>query len=151
MPNREGKSITKVVPLLAPAVVTASARTATVDTQGWDSVLVVAQNGAVTAAAPVGDNNFAITLEHKDTAPATAAGYVAVPATDRKGAFANLDNVNDDAQIQTVAYTGNLRYLNVNIVEEGTASAGITVYAILQKASQEPAELVTVTPGTAPS
>jgi hypothetical protein len=151
MPNREGKSITKVVPLLAPATVTDDVRTASLDVQGWDSVLIVVQNGAVTAAAPIATNNFAITLLHKDTAPATLAGYVAVPATARKGAFANLDNDNDAAGVQTVAYTGDLRYLHVFIDETGTASAGIAAYAILQKSAQEPGEDRTVTPGAAPS
>ena len=149
MPNREGKSITKVVPLLAPAVVTDDVRTATLDTRGFDSVLVVVQNGAVTAAA--GANKFDITLQHKDSAPATLAGWDAVPAAARKGAFATLDNANAAAGVQTVAYTGNLRYLHVFIDETGTASAGLTAYAILQKSSREAAEDVTVTPGTAPS
>jgi hypothetical protein len=138
MPNREGKSITKVVPLLAPAVVDADVRTRTVDLQGWDSALIVVQNGAVTAAA--GANKFDVTLLHKDTAPATLAGWVAVPEAARKGEFATLDNDNDAAGAQTVAYTGNLRYLHVFIDETGTASAGIAAYAILQKAAQEPAE-----------
>lgn len=149
MPNREGKSTTKFVQLLAPAVVDADTRSRSIDLQGWDEVTVVVSNGAVTAAA--GANRFDITLLHKNSAPATLAGYVAVPADDRKGAFATLDNDNDAAGMQSVAYTGNQRYLHVLIDETGTASAGMEVFAVLRKYSGEASEGVAVATTNAPA
>ena len=149
MPNREGKSSTKFVQLLAPAVVTDDVRSRTLDLQGWDEATIVVSNGAVTAAA--GANKFDITLLHKDCAPATLACYVAVPAAARKGEFATLDNANAAAGMQSVAYTGNLRYLHVFIDETGTASAGLEVFAVLRKYSGEASEDVTVATTNAPA
>jgi hypothetical protein len=149
MPNREGKSSTKFVQLLAPAVVTDDVRSRTVDLQGWDEATIVVSNGAVTAAA--GANKFDITLLGKNTAPGTLAGYVAVPAADRKGEFATLDNANATAGMQSVAYVGSQRYLHVFVDETGTASAGLEIFAVLRKFSGEASEDVVVPTTNAPA
>lgn len=151
MPNRESKTTTKLVQLLAPVVVTDDVRSLTFDVQGFDEVLITVANDAVTAAAPIATNNFAITLLHKETAPTVLAGYVAVPAEDRIGSFANLNNTNAAAGVQSVAYVGYFRFLHVFVDETGTASAGLCITAIGRKYNQEPANAAVVATTAAPS
>ena len=144
MPNRELTTSTRYVQLIEPAAVSATGRTAYVDLQGWDAVDFLVDYGDVTAAG--GANNFVITLQEKDTVPGTAAGYTAVAAADRTGAFTQLeDGVTSGNSV--VGYRGGARYVHVLITETGTAAAVIGVTAVLRKFTRQPSNEVAVTTG----
>lgn len=144
MPNRELTTSTRYVQLIEPETVTDTGRTNYVDLQGWDAVDFLVDYGDVTAAG--GSNNFVITLQEKDTVPGTIAGYTAVAAADRTGAFTQLENGVTSGN-SVVGYKGSARYVHVLITETGTASAVIGVTAILRKFSRQPSNAVAVTTG----
>jgi hypothetical protein len=142
--NREKVTSKKYAQLLAPAVVTDTGSSAYLDLQGFDALDIIVSHGAVTASA--GANNFVITVQEKNTAPATAAGYTTVAAADLVGAFTTLENA-VGAGVQVVGYRGSARYVRVLITETGTASAAIGVVAALQLSDRDPANAKSVTTG----
>lgn len=144
--NREKVTGTKYAQLLAAATVTATGASHYVDLQGFDAVDFIVAYGDVTASA--GANNFVISLEEKDTAPATAAGYTAVAAADIRGTPVTLQN-GVTAGVFAIGYVGTKRYVRVVITETGTASATIGVLAALKLSDREPANAKSVTSGAA--
>jgi hypothetical protein len=146
MPNREIKNTTRVVQLKTYATTSADTRTAYVDTQGWDAVLFVVDNGVLTVPT-TGTNEFDIKVIHADASPAAVGSYTTAAATDVVGPLPVLGDTNATAQTRTVGYVGNKRYVALFIDETGDVSANVGVYAVLQKFSREASGAVTVTTG----
>ena len=146
MPNREVRSNITYAQLRKPANLEATGSSNYVDLRGYDAVDLIVDFGDVTAAG--GANNFVITVEEKDTAPATAAGYATVAATDLVGTFPTLEN-GVTGTVAAVGYRGSKRYVRVTMTETGTAAAVIGVVAALHLSTREPARALSVTTGAA--
>jgi hypothetical protein len=144
MANREIRSTTAVAQLREYATLSADAKTAYVDRQGWDAVLFMVDNGALTVPT-TGTNTLDITIIHADDTPDTAGSYAAAAATDVTNTLPLLGDTNATAQLRTIGYVGNKRYVALDLNETGDVSADLGVWVILQKFGQEPSNAATVT------
>lgn len=143
--NRELRSTTRVVQLYAPTTTTADANSRYVDLQGYDSADILVTYSDVTAST--GSNNFAIKVFEASATPATLGSYTEVAATNLRGTFPSLANA-VTGNVALVSYVGNKRYLYVQLDETGTASAIVSIVAVLRNPAQAASNAATVTTGT---
>lgn len=116
---KDAVSNVKAVQAIVPAVKTAAGDGATIDTQGFRSLLFVANTGDV-----VGDGDFGLKVQ--DSADGT------------DWADADTKNVQDDAPATLegstayrIGYTGGKRYVRLAITRESGTSIALSAVAIL--------------------
>lgn len=121
---KDAYSNVKAVAAIVPAVKTAAGDGATIDTQGFRSLLFVVNTGAV-----VGDGDFGIAIQE------SANGTDWSAATDVLGEFpATLEA--DSAY--RVAYVGSQRYARINVTKAGGTSIALGAVAILGQPHMAP-------------
>lgn len=108
-----------LVQALAPAVVSATATSAAIDLQGFNSAMVAINTGAI-----VSSGDFTVSLEESDTT--TGGDFTAVAAADMLGTFP--ESLEADS-VYKVGYVGTKRYVRtVTTKNSGTSvAAGIMV------------------------
>lgn len=131
--NREIYSDLKVTQALIPAVRTADANGVTIDTIGYDSLLLVA-NAGNSADTLSGTVLFEFEVEESDddstwtdVADANLTNYV---AGTNDGCFAFVDAPSEDSRTFITGYKGSKRYVRVVYNVTGTHSTGTPVGAI---------------------
>ena len=143
--NRELRSTTRVVQLYAPTTTTGDTNSKYVDLQGYDSADILVTYSDVTAST--GSNNFAIKVYEASATPASLSSYSEVAATNLRGTFPSLANA-VTGNVALVSYVGNKRYLYVQLDETGTASAIVSIVAVLRNPAQAASNAASVTTGT---
>lgn len=116
MIRRDLKNNLKLAQSLAPAARTASANGAEVDTQGFGSVLFVADIGLFT------DGEFLYSAEHRDEGEA----FGAIPADELEGAFTTIDDATEDNTTQKVGYKGTKQFVRMVLTENAGSPASAT-------------------------
>ena len=108
-----------LIAALIPAVQAATATSAALDLQGFNSAEVLIQTGAI-----VGAGDFTVKLQHSDTT--TSGDFVDTAAVDRLGSFpASLAT----DSLYRVGYKGGKRYVRTVTTKNGGTSiiAGISL------------------------
>ena len=117
-----------IVQALAPAVVTATATSAEIDLQGFNSAMVAINTGAIAAAG-----DFTTKLQESDTT--TSGDFVDVAAADLLGVFpASLAA----DSVYKVGYVGNKRYLRTVTTKNSGTSVAAGIVIVLGHASDAP-------------
>ena len=129
MPSHSGNYYNQAfLPLLAPAVRTASANSASVDTQNYDAVALLVSVGA-TGDTLNGTNRVELQVQESDdnsafTAVADADLLKAV-AGQAAGTFGVVNNGTTAInKVYATGYRGNKRYVRVALANFGTTSSG---------------------------
>jgi hypothetical protein len=126
-----------------PAVVTADGNGATIDTRGYDSVMLVAALGA-TGDTLSGSVKIELEVEHSDDGSswsdcADADLHKVVTGTNT-GTFAVIDSNTEDQAVYSTGYRGTKRYVRMvaNLTGTHTNGTEIAGVAILGHAHGEP-------------
>ena len=133
-----------VVPLLVPANRTASAVSARVETQNYDSVAFAVSVGA-TGDTWSGTNRVELALQESDdnstfTAVADSDTLHVVSGGQATGTFMVFNANSQGSQVYETGYRGNKRYVRVALTNYGTTSVGtpMDVLAILGRPRMAP-------------
>ena len=102
-----------------------------IDTQGYDSILLAIQAGTITLGTltPIVQEGDASNLSD-----ASAVADADLNPTEALTTFA----VTDDNVVKRIAYTGNKRYIRLQLVSAASANAVVGAQAILANASSAP-------------
>jgi len=134
MPNRDMKSNMQVVHLGNLTMSgTASAASAWVDVQGFDSCTLMVVNNTVTDAGTV---VAGIGFEVQESDTTAAADATAVSDDELIGLEADLSVLTDgadDAIAGLIGYVGNSRYVRINATGSTATDADLSVVAIMHK------------------
>ena len=133
-----------IVPLLPPLNRTASATSASVDCQNFDSVAFAVNVGA-TGDTLSGTNRVELQVQESDdnatfTAVADADLLKAVTGGQATGTFGVLNAAGTVNQVYETGYRGNKRYVRVALANFGTTSVGtnMDVVAVLGRPRMAP-------------
>lgn len=139
---RDIKSNSQIVHLGAITLSgTTPGASAWVDTRGFDAAMIVLHTNTVTDAGTT--SGFTFTAQHSDlTTAASATALVAAETTDGTIALTVTADADDNKLIGAVGYRGAKRYLRLNGVGTTGTDATVTVYAVLERASQAPVTFV---------
>ena len=119
MASRDLHNNIKVTPAINPgAAITGNSTTdsATIDTQGAESLEFVIQSGTIT------DGAFAYKLQEGDAANLSDVADVA--AADCLGAAGSFA-ATDDNVVKRIGYKGSKRYVRVRLTQSGATSGGV--------------------------
>ena len=151
MSTRDNYSGQKVVSALEAAVITGDTNGITVDLQGFESCLLIANVGAADATLD-GSNYIELEVEEAPddgtgnpgawTDVADADLYKFVPGNNN-GTFAKIDADDEDSQIYITGYRGSKRFMRPVVNETGTVAIEIAIEAVLGHAHQEPVNAIT--------
>lgn len=143
MTLRDNYSTQKVTQLLTPATRTADANSSSVDTQGYDSLLLVALEGA-SGDTLSGSVKTEYEVEHSDDnstwSDCADADLLHVVTGTNTGCFAVIDDAAEDDTRYITGYRGTKRYVRVvrNITGTHTNGTPCAVLAIQGHASGTP-------------
>ena len=151
MSTRDNYSGQKVVSALEAAVITGDTNGITVDLQGFESCLLIANVGAADATLD-GSNKIELEVEEAaddgtgspdtwaDVADADLLQWV---AGTNDGTFALIDADSEDSQLYITGYRGSKRFVRLVVNETGTVSIELAAEAVLGHAHQEPVNAIT--------
>ena len=102
-----------------------------IDTQGYDSILLAIQAGTITLGTltPIVQEG-----DESNLSDASAVADADLNPTEALTTFA----VTDDNVVKRIAYTGNKRYIRLQLVSAASANAVVGAQAILANASSAP-------------
>lgn len=148
---RDLMSPKKVVQLYQGAVTTnGGVLTGYVDTQGFDSLTILASYGAITSTTAV----FTATLRHSDATTTagftTTLGLVTTPLVNGSiglGAGTRTDGTGDKV-VRKAGYNGTKRYVRAHLKPSASSTAGVvvSVIGILENASRVPQDNLGIAP-----
>lgn len=135
MAKREMVYDVKAVNVIHPALVKADATGVAVDTQGFDSVTLIASVGKMDAASASTDK---IDIQVKESDDKVT--WADVDSEDLLGEAIALDNADKEEAAYKLGYRGNKRYVNVVAKVTGTLATGtqLGVIAMLGHAHAKP-------------
>jgi len=147
MTSRDNYSGQRVTQLLDPVAVTADVNSASVDTRGFDSLLLVV---AVGESGDTLDASNDINLEVEDSPDDSAwtdcvdADLMAAVTGANTGTFAHIDAATEDDAVYFTGYRGTQRYVRVVVNVTGTHTNGtpIGIVAIQGHAHVRPVNAV---------
>lgn len=113
---------------LSPAVQSTTIKGNTIDTNGFNSVAVVVNTGAI-----VSDGNFTAKMQHSDTT--TDGDFVDVTDVDQTGSFGAT--LAADATVKA-GYIGDRRYVRVVLTKNSGTSIAAGAVAVLGHAADRP-------------
>lgn len=123
-----------------PATITSSnITTGDIDMQGFDSLMVVAQIGAIVDALD-SSNKIELKIEHADDDGAGSAGAYSACADEdvigftdlAAGVFKTLDADTDDSKTYPIGYKGGKRFVKVTAVPTSIATGGPVGFTVLK-------------------
>lgn len=126
---------THIAPVVAvaPAVLTATATSAAIDLQGFNSATVVIATGAI-----AGDGAFSAKLQHSDTT--TAGDFADVPANGVIGETPAALAADAAYKLGYVGGSaGHKRFLRVVVTKDGGTSVAASAVVVLGHAADTPA------------
>lgn len=115
------------VSLLAPVILAATSTSTALDLQGFNSVLVTINTGAI-----AGSGDFTTILQHSDS---SSSDFVDVAATDLIGEFPA--SLTADASVK-VGYKGSKRYLRTVTTKNSGTSIAASILAVRSHAADSP-------------
>ena len=142
--NKDLKSNISICPIIDPVAYTATTTSDLVDTQGFESCVLMVSVGAQTFSAT---NKITVTVEECDTT--ADASFTTVAAADLIGSFSVWNGTDaDQNEVQKVGYIGSKRYVRVVLTEGGTVSTVVSAYGILGNARHKVEDDLAVTAAT---
>jgi len=140
--NRKLHDETGVACLLVPTTVSATASSSWVDLQGYESCKFIVRCEALTGAGSITPSITVGDTTVNGSAVAAASG-------DTVGTFSAIEEASD-LVTQTASYVGSAgkRYARITLTVAGSASATVSVFAIVGSTRSEPAAAPTVAAAT---
>ena len=128
--------------LAAASFGSASVSGTTVDTKGYDNITFITDVGVCGDTLAPGTTQLQFIMQESETD--VDGNFAAVSAADMEGEVSGttagemallVDEDTDDAQVYTVAYKGNMRYVRGRLVKTGTHSTGTFASVTVVKGS----------------
>jgi len=115
--RKELRNTTKAVIALAPVAVATDTTTVglTIDTQGFESCLFNMMTGVLT------DGDYDFDIYHGDASDMSDEAAT----TDIVGTMPDFSDDTDDANVNSVAYVGDKRYLRLKVVSTNTTTGAL--------------------------